>query len=213
MKDTGFWVDESKADRVTKVHTYDADKKIKTAPTQGDPTSKPVFLSGGGGLLSTTGDYFKFAQMVLNGGTGERQAVPEDVNRGVDAHQRARAGRAGRSLWAQLEHQGMGFGLDFAIIMDPAKAKTPRRQELLLLGRRVRHVVLARSHQRHGGRRHDPKHRGQRADRGSPQVRPLSRQLVYARWSIPRSDVRGQAPFGSAIHGLARVWSARSGLE
>ncbi len=30
MKDTGFWVDKSKLGRISRVHTYDADKKITT---------------------------------------------------------------------------------------------------------------------------------------------------------------------------------------
>ena len=68
MTDTGFWVEPSKAGRVTKMFTYGPDKRIMTAPNQGDPTAKPVFLSGSGGLLSTTGDYRRFAQMLLDGG-------------------------------------------------------------------------------------------------------------------------------------------------
>ena len=72
MNDTGFWVDKSKADRVTSIFTYGPDKHLisaTAAPGQrGDPSSKPAFLSGSGGLLSTTNDYFKFAQMVLNSG-------------------------------------------------------------------------------------------------------------------------------------------------
>jgi CubicO group peptidase (beta-lactamase class C family) len=69
MKDTGFWVDGSKADRVSQMFTYDSEKRIISAPEQGgSPTLTPVFLSGGGGLLSTTDDYFRFAQMMLRGG-------------------------------------------------------------------------------------------------------------------------------------------------
>ena len=78
MKDTGFWVDASKVDRVTSLYTYGPDKRLVRAtpppgtvarPSDvGDPSSKPAFLSGNGGLLSTTDDYFRFAQMMLNGG-------------------------------------------------------------------------------------------------------------------------------------------------
>ena len=56
------------------IPVHDADKRIVTAAAQstpslpGRPTLKPVFLSGGGGLYSTTDDYFRFAQMVLNCG-------------------------------------------------------------------------------------------------------------------------------------------------
>jgi CubicO group peptidase (beta-lactamase class C family) len=67
MKDTGFWVDASKVNRVTNVFTYGPDKRIIAAPFQRDISSKPAFLSGSGGLLSTIDDYFRFAQMMLNG--------------------------------------------------------------------------------------------------------------------------------------------------
>src|SRR4030095_8267923 len=70
MNDTGFWVDASQVDRVTSVFTYGPDKRlIPATPPPGqkerydDPSAKPVFLSGSGGLLSTTDDYFQFAQM------------------------------------------------------------------------------------------------------------------------------------------------------
>jgi len=70
MKDTGFSVETSKLDRVSSVFTYSADKHLIKAPAdaQRSPGIKPAFLSGSGGLFSTTDDYYRFAQMVLNGG-------------------------------------------------------------------------------------------------------------------------------------------------
>ena len=52
-------------------------------------TSTPNFLngryfSGGGGLASTAEDYFQFAQMLLNGGQLQRQAVPVAAQRRDD---------------------------------------------------------------------------------------------------------------------------------
>jgi CubicO group peptidase (beta-lactamase class C family) len=127
MKDTGFWVDPSKAARVTRIHTYDDQKKIALATggaADRDPSRKPRFLSGSGGLLSTTEDYWRFAQMLLNGGQAEgtrflkastielmRTSV---LNDGVML-----------DLYGPTE-PGIGFGLDFAIVLDPAKANTPR---------------------------------------------------------------------------------------
>ena len=55
------------AARIDKVNTY-KDGRIVSAPQQGDITKKPSFLSGSGGLSSTTEDYYRFCQMVLNGG-------------------------------------------------------------------------------------------------------------------------------------------------
>ena len=81
MRDTGFWVDASKVNRVTNVFTYGPDKRIIAAPPQRDFSSKPAFLSGSGGLLSTIDDYFRFARMMLNGGEadGKRFLKPTTV--------------------------------------------------------------------------------------------------------------------------------------
>lgn len=133
MKDTGFWVAPSKRDRVTRVHTYGPDKKVMLAPSSSaDPSRKPVFLSGSGGLFSTAEDYFRFAQMLLNGGEleGARLIKPSTVqlmrtnvlNPGVQV-----------DLYGPKE-AGIGFGLDFAIVMDPAKAATPRGQDSFYWG-------------------------------------------------------------------------------
>ena len=179
MSDTGFWVDAAKADRVTKVHTYGDDKKIKTAPTQPDPTRKPVFLSGGGGLLSTTGDYLKFAQMVLNGGqaNGKRFLKASTVEL---MRTNVLADGVKVDLYGPTYNiEGIGFGLDFAIILDPAKAKTPEGKNSFYWGGAfgtwfwldpTNDVVVVGMIQNIDG---------SRPDRGSPQVRPLSRKLVY----------------------------------
>jgi CubicO group peptidase (beta-lactamase class C family) len=125
MKDTGFWVEKSKLGRVTRVHTYGPDKKIMTAQREdADPSIKPVFLSGSGGLLSTVDDYFRFAQMVLNGGEleGARLLKPSTV-------ELMRTNVLADGVMVDLygpKEEGIGFGLDFAIVMDPAKAATPR---------------------------------------------------------------------------------------
>ena len=133
MRDTGFWVDASKVDRVTRIHTYGADKKIVLAPDGNrDPSRKPRFLSGSGGLLSTTEDYWRFAQMLLNGGQSEGTRLLKSstvelmrtnvLNEGVQL-----------DLYGPQE-AGIGFGLDFAIVLDPAKANTPRGKNTFYWG-------------------------------------------------------------------------------
>ncbi|HEU4926013.1 MAG TPA: serine hydrolase domain-containing protein [Vicinamibacterales bacterium] len=184
MKDTGFWVDASKVDRVTSVFTYGPDKRlIRATPPPGqekrydDPSAKPVFLSGSVGLLSTTDDYFQFAQMMLNGGeaNGKRflktstvelmrtNVLAEGVS--VDNYGPARP--------------GIGFGLDFAIVMDPAAANTPEGRNSFYWGGAfgtwfwidpTNDVVVVGMMQNVGG---------SLPTGGSPQVRPQSRQLVY----------------------------------
>ena len=177
MKDTGFWVDASKADRVTQMFTYGPDKRIMTAPAQGTPTLKPVFLSGSGGLLSTTVDYFRFAQMLLNGGeaNGRRflKASTVELMRTNVLAEGVKVDTYGPGL------PGIGFGLDFAIVMDPAAAKVPDGRNTFYWGGAfgtwfwidpANDVVVVGMMQNVSG---------SSPAGGSPQVRPLSRQLVY----------------------------------
>jgi len=181
MKDTGFSVDKSKVDRVTNIFTYDADKRLVTArdtqEQRGDPSATPVFLSGSGGLLSTTDDYFRFAQMVLNGGeaNGTRFLKASTVQL-----MRTNVLADGVAVDTYGPPQpGLGFGLDFAVVMDPAAAKTPEAKGSFYWGGAfgtwfwldpVNDVVVVGMIQNVNG--------SQPAG-GSPQVRPLSRKLVY----------------------------------
>jgi CubicO group peptidase (beta-lactamase class C family) len=125
MKDTGFRVDTSKVDRVTRVFTYGPDQRLTEVPIprgHAGPASKPRFLSGGGGLLSTTDDIFRFAQMLLNGGeaNGKRFLKASTVEL-----MRTNVLAEGVEVDHNRSRPGVGFGLDFAIVMDPAVANTP----------------------------------------------------------------------------------------
>jgi CubicO group peptidase (beta-lactamase class C family) len=157
--------------------TYDPDKRIMTAPAQGDPTLKPVFLSGSGGLLSTTSDYFRFAQMLLNGGEldGARLLKPATV-------ELMRTNVLQPDVMVDVygpRQEGIGFGLGFAIVMDPATAETPTGRNTFYWGGAfgtwfwidpTNDVVVVGMIQNVSG---------SSPTGGSPQVRPLSRQLVY----------------------------------
>jgi len=186
MKDTGFWVDASKKGRVSNLHTYGEDKKIKTAERQSDPTRKPVFLSGGGGLLSTTEDYRRFAQMVLSGGeaSGKRfiKKYTVDLMRTNVLADGVKVDLYGPTI----NIDGIGFGLDFAIILDPAAAKTPEGKNSFYWGGAfgtwfwidpTNDMLVVGMMQNVDG---------SRPDRGSPQVRPLSRKLAYAALVDPK---------------------------
>ena len=188
MNDTGFWVDTSKVDRVTDIFTYAPDKRLISATEartqRGDPSAKPAFLSGSGGLLSTTDDYFKFAQMVLNGGEahGTRFLKASTVQL-----MRTNVLADGVAVDTYGPPQpGLGFGLDFAVVMDPVAAKTPEAKGSFYWGGAygtwfwldpVNDVVVIGMIQNVNG---------SRPTGGSPQVRPLSRKLVYQALADPR---------------------------
>ncbi len=186
MVDTGFWIDPAKKDRLSNIHTYNADKKIMTAPTQGNPTRKPMFLSGGGGLLSTTSDYLKFAQMVLNGGQADGKRFLKASTVELMRTNVLEPGVVVDLYGPTYNIDGIGFSLDFAIILDPAKAKTPEGKNSFYWGGAfgtwfwidpTNDMIVVGMIQNL---------EGSRPDRGSPQVRPLSRKLVYAALVDPK---------------------------
>jgi CubicO group peptidase (beta-lactamase class C family) len=123
MTDTGFWVEPGKVARVSRIHTYAAGKLV-AAPTSVDPSSRPVFLAGSGGLYSTTEDYWRFASMLENDGAfeGKRLLKPETVKL-----MRTDVLKPGVLLDLYGPSQpGIGFGLGVATVNDPVRAKTPQ---------------------------------------------------------------------------------------
>ncbi len=70
MVDTAFYVPPEKAGRFSSVYGPDEANGLKVV----DPMNNPRYLkppscaSGGGGLVSTAGDYLRFCQMLLNNG-------------------------------------------------------------------------------------------------------------------------------------------------
>jgi methyl acetate hydrolase len=66
MTDTGFKIGEAQRRRLAKIHVRTPNGLV---PTDTEIPQDPEFHMGGGGLYSTVGDYLKFAQMILHGGT------------------------------------------------------------------------------------------------------------------------------------------------
>ncbi|GHF16852.1 serine hydrolase [Kordiimonas sediminis] len=112
MKDTGFYVPEEKTDRFVEIYTYDDAGAL--IPADGpDFTRNFAFKSGGGGLVSTTRDYWKFSQMLLNKGTLGTATVlkPETIDLMVQNHLPAHIkGIAGQDK--------LGFGLNFSVLQN-----------------------------------------------------------------------------------------------
>jgi CubicO group peptidase (beta-lactamase class C family) len=71
MVDTGFDVPPDKMSRLAKLYENGPDKALRPVPKPPYGTYAEAgkgFPSGGGGLFSTANDYFRFGQMLLNGG-------------------------------------------------------------------------------------------------------------------------------------------------
>ncbi len=129
MKDTGFYVKASEVDRVASLYTkspHDG-SLLKLGSLAQVPTEVPKCLSGGGGLLSTLHDYHRFTQMMLNRGEldgvrllGSRTVDYMTINQLPD-HKDLE--EFGRPIFAESSYRGVGFGLGFAVVEDPAAGK------------------------------------------------------------------------------------------
>lgn len=95
----------------------------------GAALSPPACLSGGGGLVSTLGDYHRFTQLLLGEGEldGIRLVGPRTLRYMASNHLPGGQDLSefGRPLFAETTFDGVGFGLGFSVTIDPVKAKVP----------------------------------------------------------------------------------------
>jgi CubicO group peptidase (beta-lactamase class C family) len=125
MPDTGFFISTVQAARFAK-------PDVPNPLLNGDPTVKPAILSGGGGLLSTAGDYARFCQMMLNGGEldGVRLLSPKTVALMTSDQLPATTERhtpvaMGLNAFGPTPEMGTSFGLGFAVRVDPGRNPVP----------------------------------------------------------------------------------------
>ncbi|HEX2440620.1 MAG TPA: serine hydrolase domain-containing protein [Methylomirabilota bacterium] len=131
MHDTGFVIHDGQVPRFAANHERQPDGRLRMID---DPARSlyrsATFLSGGGGLVSTALDYYRFAAMLLNGGEldgirilGRKTVQLMTLNHlpgGQDVAQLALPGR-----FADAPFHGLGFGLGFSVVQSPARAQVP----------------------------------------------------------------------------------------
>jgi CubicO group peptidase (beta-lactamase class C family) len=130
MNDTGFYTGPERAARLAALYVGDpktggiAEATSLFGEAAPDYTKPPLMESGGGGMVSTTTDYARFCQMLLNKGEldGVRilspatvelmdtNVIPKDVL--VKSN-----GTGGEQF-----NEAVGFGLDFMVVKDPRAA-------------------------------------------------------------------------------------------
>jgi len=131
MDDTGFHVRDGQVHRFASCYqpTRDGGIELIDDARKSSFLAPPAFVSGGGGLVSTAGDYMKFAQALLDGGTGRGHRLvgrktldlmtSNHLPGGVDLP------ALSVSLFSEAAYAGVGFGLGFATTMDPAQTLIP----------------------------------------------------------------------------------------
>lgn len=131
MTDTHFGVAEGQSERLVDAYAYQpghAPKMINAGATS--KLNEPgAFDSGGGGLIGTIADYHRFSTMLLNGGEldGARIVSPKTIRLMRTNHlpNNADLTEMSSSLFSEANNAGTGFGLGFAMVIDPSKTLMP----------------------------------------------------------------------------------------
>lgn len=124
MADTGFYVPPEALGRLAPVYTPDGHGGLRRDEQQPDPSQAPAFLSGGGGLVGTAGDYARFCQALLGGGAlGEARLLGRKTVELLTANHWA----GGESPYPAgfPTPDGYGFGLGMRALVDVAQAGIP----------------------------------------------------------------------------------------
>jgi CubicO group peptidase (beta-lactamase class C family) len=127
MKDAGFFVPADKRSRFVTEYRTDSQGKLVPLESGNNYSVQPGLPSGGGGMVSTAEDYYRFAQMLLNGGelNGHRILAPAAVKLMTSNHLSPEllAGHFGIGN-AQMR-PGFGYGFNGAVEFDPQTAGLP----------------------------------------------------------------------------------------
>jgi CubicO group peptidase (beta-lactamase class C family) len=126
MVDTGFSVPAEKLSRVATIYSYNkAAAGLAAEPLDPNISQIPGLPSGGGGLYGTAADYFRFAQMLLNGGelNGKRILKKSSVDLMRTNALSTEALNSKSGIGPAQFSPAQGFGYDFAVVLDPDAAK------------------------------------------------------------------------------------------
>jgi CubicO group peptidase (beta-lactamase class C family) len=133
MTDTAFYAKPDDLGRLAALYARGLDGKAGRFNALAEEVRKPpVMLSGGGGLVSTAADYNRFLNMLLarqDSPAGELDGVrllsPRTVSymgrNHLPGHQDLE--QFGRPLNAESPQRGVGFGLGFAVVLDPVPGR------------------------------------------------------------------------------------------
>ena len=128
MYDTFFNVPNDKTPRIAGGHLWNAEQQAMAPLPAGllPPPSGVTLFSGGGGLISTAHDYWRFCEMLRRGGSldGVRILGPKTVQAMTMARLTPEVRDNGATEYpASHLYPGQSFGLGAGVITDPAQAR------------------------------------------------------------------------------------------
>jgi CubicO group peptidase (beta-lactamase class C family) len=128
MTDTSFVITENRTPRFAANYQRQPDDRLALID---DPAKSAyrarTFFSGGGGLVSTAYDYFRFASMMLNKGEldgmrllGRKTVELMTMNHLPERQDLTKLAMPG--MFTETGYYGVGFGLGFSVMQSPARA-------------------------------------------------------------------------------------------
>jgi CubicO group peptidase (beta-lactamase class C family) len=120
MDSTGFYVPAEARDAFVTMYRRSDDGSLQPATWPHDALDANVVPSGGGGLISTVGDYLRFAQMLANGGSfdGRQYLSPVTVDL-MTSNQVSESAMV--DFWGP-DSVGLGFGFGVGVELDTRHA-------------------------------------------------------------------------------------------
>jgi CubicO group peptidase (beta-lactamase class C family) len=129
MTDTAFHTPPEKADRLAALYLKAGEAPLTAIanPLRPDCDAPPKLAMGGGGLVSTIGDYARFAQMLLGKGEldGQRIISPQAATLMMSNHLPDALMEKGFVAGHQRIRPGFGFGFNGVVFTDPQAAGVP----------------------------------------------------------------------------------------
>jgi CubicO group peptidase (beta-lactamase class C family) len=177
MRDAGFYVPAEKRSRFATLYVANKQDGLDLDPNSATGyAAQPTMPSGGGGMVSTAEDYYRFAQMLADGGelNGKRILAPATVKLMTSNHLPPSLLTGEYGIGAQQMRAGFGYGYNCAVEFDPQTANLPDGKGTFLWDGAAgtwfwvdptNDVVFVGMIQRMRG--------------GNPNVQYLSRALVY----------------------------------
>jgi CubicO group peptidase (beta-lactamase class C family) len=131
MTDAGFYVPAEKRARFAALYQNNGHGSIEPDTTNGsgmgDYSAQPTMPSGGGGLVSTAEDYYRFAQMLGDDGelNGARILAPSTVRLMSANHMPPSMLTGEFGIGLMQLRPGFGYGYNCAVLYDPLTANLP----------------------------------------------------------------------------------------
>jgi CubicO group peptidase (beta-lactamase class C family) len=131
MKDAGFFVPKEKRECFTTLYRSGPHGELVAESSGsgfgGDYAAQPGMPSGGGGMVSTAEDYFRFAEMLAHHGelNGVRILAPATVKLMSSNHLPPSLLTGEFGIGLQNMRPGFGYGYNCAVVYDPPEANLP----------------------------------------------------------------------------------------